>query len=36
MCQYLPYGGFMRLSQKEIDNIGIKSVSQNSCMYIKS
>ena len=36
MCQYLPYGGFMRLSQKKFDNIGIKPVSENSCMYIKS
>ena len=30
MCQCLPYGGFMWLSQKEIDNIGIISVSENS------
>ena len=30
MCQYLHYGGFKWLSQKEIENFDIKSISENS------
>ena len=30
MSQYLPYGGFKWLNQKEIDKFGLKSIVENS------
>ena len=30
MSKYLPYGGFERLSKKEIDIFDVKSISENS------
>ena len=30
MCRYLPYGGFKRLSQKEIDKFDVNLISENS------
>ena len=30
MSQYLPYGGFKRLNQKEIDKFDLNSIKENS------
>ena len=34
MCQYLPYGGFKRLSQKEIDKFDVNLISEIVLMDI--